>query len=485
MKRSLVIVAFLFCSIYGEASLIRTTIDTTNGIAVVDSLNGEVLKNEYVDAQLARELVQHSILLATQIKYQAGLADALLYDGYLSDDKGDYYASLASFNKAIVIVEEAEDTVRIAKLNNNFGIVYFHLGRFDIALKHFYKALELQEIYIKDSVRISRINTNIGSILVKLDDQRGALERFGASLKFYRAKGYRQQESVVLANMAVSYTTLFEYDQALNVLNEALVINIELDNMYSKGITLVNLAGVNFELGKVEVALGHHEEALDIFKEIGDQYQIVNTIKNIAVCYSRIGRVIEAEERINQAIELAIKHSVLNLLKEGYAHQSDIYLLRNRYQDALNAYKLYTGIKDSIFNEDKSKEIGKVEAAYDFEKQESEKRIAEKADWEEMLAEKTRSNNLQYSGILIFLVLLGVGLMGVGKLSLPVRLAEGLVFFTFLLFFEFLLVLLDPYIESYSGGAPAYKLLFNAVLAGMIFPLHAFFEKKIKSRLAN
>ena len=176
---------------------------------------------------------------------------------------------------------------------------------------------------------------------------------------------------------------------------------------------------------------------------------------------------------------------MLNLLKEGYAHQSDIYLLRNRYQDALNAYKLYTGIKDSIFNEDKSKEIGKVEAAYDFEKQESEKRIAEKAAWEEMLAEKTRSNNLQYSGILIFLVLLGVGLMGVGKLSLPVRLAEGLVFFTFLLFFEFLLVLLDPYIESYSGGAPAYKLLFNAVLAGMIFPLHAFFEKKIKSRLAN
>jgi len=51
------------------------------------------------------------------------------------------------------------------------------------------------------------------------------------------------------------------------------------------------------------------------------------------------------------------------------------------------------------------------------------------------------------------------------------------------LFFEFTLVLLDPYIETYSSGEPAWKLLFNAVLAAMIFPLHSFFEATIKRRL--
>ncbi|MEK0371189.1 MAG: hypothetical protein QQN55_08565, partial [Nitrosopumilus sp.] len=67
--------------------------------------------------------------------------------------------------------------------------------------------------------------------------------------------------------------------------------------------------------------------------------------------------------------------------------------------------------------------------------------------------------------------------------ALPIRLAEGAVFFTFLLFFEFTLVLLDPYIDKWTGGEPAYKLAINAGLAGIIFPLHQFFETMLKQRI--
>ncbi|MBL4624779.1 MAG: hypothetical protein JKY42_06530 [Flavobacteriales bacterium] len=61
--------------------------------------------------------------------------------------------------------------------------------------------------------------------------------------------------------------------------------------------------------------------------------------------------------------------------------------------------------------------------------------------------------------------------------------AEGLIFFTFLLFFEFCLVLLDPFIDEWSSGERLYKLLFNGVLAAAIFPLHAFFEATLKKTL--
>ena len=99
--------------------------------------------------------------------------------------------------------------------------------------------------------------------------------------------------------------------------------------------------------------------------------------------------------------------------------------------------------------------------------------------------QQSRRDKLQYSGILIFLVLVFTGIFMLGKFSIPIRLAEGLIFFSFLLFFEFTLVLLDPYIEQYSSGAPAVKLGFNAVLAGLIFPLHQMFEAKLKQRITN
>ena len=51
--------------------------------------------------------------------------------------------------------------------------------------------------------------------------------------------------------------------------------------------------------------------------------------------------------------------------------------------------------------------------------------------------------------------------------------------------FEFLLVLADPYIDRWSGGAPSIKLLFNAGIAALIFPAHAFFESKMKKRLVK
>ncbi|MDC3306056.1 hypothetical protein OAV36_03940 [Flavobacteriales bacterium] len=50
---------------------------------------------------------------------------------------------------------------------------------------------------------------------------------------------------------------------------------------------------------------------------------------------------------------------------------------------------------------------------------------------------------------------------------------------------------MDPYIENWTGGAPAYKLIINASLAALIFPLHNFFEarmtkkKKINNKTPN
>ena len=44
------------------------------------------------------------------------------------------------------------------------------------------------------------------------------------------------------------------------------------------------------------------------------------------------------------------------------------------------------------------------------------------------------------------------------------------------------------YLETKSlinEGEPIYKLLLNALLAGLIFPLHAFFERALKKRLVK
>jgi len=93
-----------------------------------------------------------------------------------------------------------------------------------------------------------------------------------------------------------------------------------------------------------------------------------------------------------------------------------------------------------------------------------------------------RRINLQYTGIGIGILLLFGFLFFLGRFTIPNWLVELSIFMPFLLLFEFAIVLLDPYIETYTQE-PAFILLLNALLAGMIFPIHNLFESKLKQRI--
>jgi len=191
----------------------------------------------------------------------------------------------------------------------------------------------------------------------------------------------------------------------------------------------------------------------------------------------------ESTDSLEIESALAEKLELMKERKKVYLELIDSLSAKEEYEKAYEYQLLYAQLKDSLFDEDKSKEIGKLEAKFEMERKiEEEKRVKEATEKIERDRE-SRRNNLQYSGILIFIVLLFTGVFMVGRFSLPIRLAEGVVFFAFLLFFEFTLVLLDPFIEEMSSGAPAIKLGFNAVLAGLIFPLHSFFEERLKRNI--
>ncbi|MBL4657566.1 MAG: tetratricopeptide repeat protein, partial [Flavobacteriales bacterium] len=336
-----------------------------------------------------------------------------------------------------------------------------------------------------------------------------------------------------LQNIAIVYDEKGEYEVALEYYLEALNISTELGNKVSMAAVLGNIGLVFAEWGDNEQALAYYFKAVKIDKELGNTYNLCAWYSNIGLTYqalvmedkSRVelydtalayynkslimaeemesktfiaggyssigglyldqGRYPEAIEYIEKSLEISTEIGLLMKSQTSQFFLSQVYARTNDFKNALKHFKLHTMLKDSLFSEDKSKEIGKLEAKHEFEASESErKRLVEEKEAKEV-AEKTRSDNLQYSGILIFLVLLAAAVLGIGKLKVSVRLAEGIIFFSFLLLFEFSLVLLDPFIEQYSSGAPAIKLAFNAGLAAFIFPLHSFFEETLKKRLVR
>ncbi len=92
---------------------------------------------------------------------------------------------------------------------------------------------------------------------------------------------------------------------------------------------------------------------------------------------------------------------------------------------------------------------------------------------------------MQYFAIVLFLAAMLVAAFWSGRFAIPLRVAKGVVFVTVVLLFEFLLVLLDPYIEKYAGGNPALALAFNGTLALGMLPVFNFLVNKLTVRITK
>ncbi|MFH1319272.1 MAG: tetratricopeptide repeat protein [Bacteroidota bacterium] len=399
------------------------------------------------------------------------LADNYNNIGLIFSKQGIYDKSLEFYLKSLKIAEEInelsdtpENKMKIAVSFINIGINYKDQGYLKTAMSYYFKAKELYENLIEDLADnvewieakkgLAGVFNNIGAVNHTWNERNTALEYYLMSIKTDKEIGNKQ-------GMAQSYNNIG--DVYLDMMQET-----------QDSANIYDLSSKVFE---------YHKAALDLQNEIGDQYGFTYSLFGMGLALSAQGKLMKSRSYLERAYLIAdsieAKSRAMELsrfLAENYASTGD-------HKMAFEFFRKHSSLKDSLFNEEKSKEIGKLEARYEMEKKMAEEKaeaeVIAKAEAELM----ARRNNLQYSGILIFIVLLFVGMFMLGKINIPIRFAEGIIFFTFLLFFEFTLVLLDPYIELHSSGAPAIKLAFNAVLAALIFPLHSFFEEMLKKRI--
>lgn len=364
-----------------------------------------------------------------------------------------------------------------------------------------------------------------------------ALTNFYKALKIYKTLGEKELMADSYLGIGLIHEWQRNVEESIRCYNRALLAYISIDDEPGEATCYNNLAWVYLGQGKVELALKFHYQALEMgykmtgeekvgqlsssFNSIGTIYMdlaenkklpddsIATLLDTALICfqqgfqylnqlgemshYNRIDTYLDfanvffARGKRDSSIHYINKATEISRNKENRRSIESIkYRLFKQdgdFKRALEAYEQYILNRDSLFNDKTQKNAIRQQTRYEFEKNQ----LIEEQEARELLRldqEKTqRRDNLQYSVVLICLLVLGVGLSMLGTITISTRIAEGLIFFSFLIFFEFILVLADPYIEDWSGGAPGIKLLFNAAIAALIFPLHAFFEDSIKKRI--
>ncbi|MBL4716404.1 MAG: tetratricopeptide repeat protein, partial [Bacteroidia bacterium] len=424
--------------------------------------------------------------------FKNGLADACNNIGFIYNTQGEIENCLKYYFLSLKIQEEIGNKQGEATSYHNIGIIYRDQGEIEKALEYIFLSLKIfEELEAEhpDDIGNRRgkayAQNNIGLIYREQGEIEKALEYYFLSLQLNKELKDKNGMADSYNNIGLAYEYKGETKKALEYYFLCLKIDQEVKNKNGMAYSYHNIGNLLCNQGSIDDGMKYLTLSLELRKELEYKSGISVTTKEIGGWQFQLGEIEAALESGLEALVVAKDIGHVDYIKRAAGLLGEVYKKQNKFEDALSMYELEIEMRDSIVNEETQKTTIRQQMKYEYEK---EQILAEQVRKEELRIQNeklNRRNNLHYSGIVIGLLVIGLLLSMLGFVNVSYRAAEGIIFIAFLIFFEFLLVLLDPYIEEWTGGAPGYKLLFNAILAGAIFPLHQFFEGKMKKRLVK
>lgn len=411
--------------------------------------------------------------------------------GYVYDTKGELPKAIENYSRSLEMYKELGEEDGISMALSNLGYSYDKLGDIERALENYNEALKIDEKSGNKEALSVTLN-NVAYVYQRQSQTEKAFEYYERSLSIKREVKDRFGESVTLNNMGVLLYKAGEFERALDYYKMSLAIKRELGNKTSVISSLSNIGQAYFRAetlsdgqrkNMLDTAKQYFEEAYQLSIETQNQAGEAITLNNLSGVYRELGQLTKAEELGQQALDVSKEIGYVEDIKSAAQNLSSIYEMQNKGMEALKYYRLYHQMTDSLKNDKTVKAAAVQQTKHEYEKAKilQEQEAREKARMEEETI--SRRNSLQYSVILISILLLFGLVLALGFIRVSPKVAEGLIFFAFLILFEFLLVLSDPYVDDFANGEPLFKLLINACIAGAIFPAHAFFEKSLKKRL--
>lgn len=209
-----------------------------------------------------------------------GIADVKMNQGMLLLNLSHYNQALELFNKALEYAAPLNDTLQILKLRQNIAITHHYMGDFAPANAYY---LEILNGGYGDKYPEILLNTmtNLGSLLDQFDRYEKALAYYNSALAMADSLSNLYRKAGILINIANVYMQINRSNDALDALFEAYYINETLNNKQQLAATLSQM-GVVYEIeGNPQRANELYLQSLKLSEETGDRRRVAITLAYI------------------------------------------------------------------------------------------------------------------------------------------------------------------------------------------------------------
>ncbi|WP_445592133.1 tetratricopeptide repeat protein [Sunxiuqinia sp. sy24] len=302
---------------------------------------------------------------------RAGLPDwearAKLNIGSILTNQGDRAGGLRYMTEALVYFESTDNTAIAARITNNIAVNYHAWNDYDLALKYYRKTLRAYE--------------TSGDLLGKV---------------------------VVLNNIGEIYKDKGQYAMALQYFNQIfdLAEDHQIGDFYL-ALGWVGLAETYSLLGDDDLAHEYASQSLHIFESLNVKEGVVNAKLILAQVNMSQGRLAEASGIVDDCLGQALKLGMKDLIQRTYLLKSEILQKQKNYSEALESYKKYVTIADSLKHEKQTHQLALHRAEMDISEKENEIELLQKNNEIkdlQLLKQKSQSRTLIIAIVLLVAV---------------------------------------------------------------------------------
>jgi len=223
---------------------------------------------------------------------------------------------LDSLNQALVIskgLDRVDVQIELARTN------YFIDA--NLALENINGALN-EAIEQDDKYRIIKSNRLKGQILRKLERLEDAIniyESTYSSAKSIIGVNPKIDEEIIniLNSLGLAYTLVANYDKALDLHFQALVLKEKNSDIVTISDTYGNIGLVYFKLKNYDKSLEYYKKSLAAKMTVQDNYYLDRLYINMGLCYVHLKEFDKALETINNGFNVCGKHCSDEILMEG------------------------------------------------------------------------------------------------------------------------------------------------------------------------
>lgn len=298
--------------------------------------------------------------------------------------KSDYPNAIDYYLKALKIDEELKNKKGMVARFGNIGNVYCVQGDYPKALDFDFKALKMAE-ELQDKKAIADNYIGIGIVYHNQEDFPKSVDYFFKALKIAEELNNKNLIEVILGNIGIAFNEQGDYPQALDYYFKALKMAETLENKHGIARHFINIGLVYYWQGVYPKAFDYYFKALKMNEELGNKYATAITLGNIGSLCTVTGKFKEAEQYLKKAIALddsigAIDRlsRVEELLSQLYDTTAQLAIGSGNYSKAAEDYRLSmlhykksAVLQDSLFSQEKEKQLVQKEMNFEFDKKET------------------------------------------------------------------------------------------------------------------